>query len=59
MASDITFAVGDGARRVTYAALAAVRGYPCCPPSVLSASTVGRGRSETMELSACLSPRKR
>jgi len=44
MASDITLAVGDGARRMTYAELAAVRGISAlsdraaCPAAQMAAA---------------------
>jgi len=49
--SDISLAVGDGARRMTYAELAAVRGYLCPRRVALSYGTIGHGKPEMMALS--------
>jgi hypothetical protein len=51
MASDISLAVGDGARRMTYTELAAVRG--------ISAAGGGRARPAMTALSGYLSPSRK
>jgi hypothetical protein len=52
MASDITLAVGDGARRMTYAELANVtEGYRCPRRGGLSCVTAGRARPAMTALS--------
>src|SRR5262249_37909777 len=55
MASDITLAVGDGARRMTYAELAAVRGHHSLLLSVWFVAGAGPGRSGMTALSGYLS----
>ena len=54
--SDITLTVGDGARRMTYAELAAVRGTSQASAERLVRRRGWPGRSEMTESSGCLSP---
>jgi len=51
MASDITLAVGGGARRMTCAELAAAEGYRCPRRVALSYGIAGRGKSAMTALS--------
>jgi hypothetical protein len=54
--NDIPLAVGDGARRMTYAELAQARSISLASARRLAAAIVGLGKSVTTALSASLSP---
>jgi hypothetical protein len=51
MASDITLAVGDGARRMTYAGWQTLEGYRCPRRDALSYVIAGRARPAMTALS--------